>query len=164
MTPKDIVLTPAGCRFLGRRFACTIGRSGLSRNKREGDQATPRGIHRITGMLYRPDRLAPPAGWAEPIRYRDGWSDDVSDPDYNRKIRKPHRFSHESLWRPDPLYDLILLTDWNGPTARPGKGSAIFIHQWRRAGFPTQGCIAFRRRDLHWIARRIDPNTRIIVP
>ena len=52
------------------------------------------------------------------------------------------------------LYDLILLTDWNWPYAVKGRGSAIFIHQWRRPGFPTEGCVALRRADLHRIAPR----------
>jgi L,D-peptidoglycan transpeptidase YkuD (ErfK/YbiS/YcfS/YnhG family) len=54
--------------------------------------------------------------------------------------------------------------DWNLNTPVPGRGSAIFIHQWRRPGYPTEGCIAFSRQDLHWLARRIAPGTRVIVP
>ncbi|HBK15781.1 MAG TPA: hypothetical protein DDZ54_09220, partial [Erythrobacter sp.] len=53
MTPNDLVLTPTGLRFGGRRYPCTIGRGGISGAKREGDGATPAGIHRIVGMLYR---------------------------------------------------------------------------------------------------------------
>ncbi len=160
---QDMVLTPAGLRFGGRRFPCAIGRTGITRSKREGDGATPAGQHRITGLLYRPDRMAPPAPWAEPIGPRDLWSDDPRDPDYNRPVRTPHPFSHERLCRPDPLYDLILTTDWNWPDARPGGGSAIFLHQWRRPGFPTEGCIALRRDHLRWIARRARPGTRLII-
>ncbi|PKP67891.1 MAG: hypothetical protein CVT83_07680, partial [Alphaproteobacteria bacterium HGW-Alphaproteobacteria-5] len=64
----------------------------------------------------------------------------------------------------DPLYDLILPLDWNWPEARPGKGSAIFIHQWRRPGHPTAGCLAFARRDLLFIARHAAPGSRVIIP
>ncbi|ARC90284.1 L,D-transpeptidase [Rhodovulum sp. MB263] len=160
----DLVLTPTHLRFAGRRFACSIGRGGLTSDKREGDGATPRGLHRIVGMLYRPDRLLPPAPWARAIGPADLWSDDPDDPAYNGLVRAPHGFSHERLRRADPLYDLVLLTDWNWPDARPGKGSAIFLHQWRRPRYPTAGCIAFRRRDLHWIAARIRPGSRLIVP
>lgn len=158
-----MVLTPAGLRFRGRLFPCSIGRGGISKDKREGDGATPAGIHCITGLLYRPDRVAPPAPWAEPVGPRDLWSDDPRDPDYNRPVRAPHPFGHERLRRPDPLYDLVLTTDWNHGPARPGHGSAIFIHQWRRPGFPTEGCIALRRDHLRWIARRAAPGTRLIV-
>ncbi len=164
MSPDDLVLGPQGVRFRGRNFPCTIGKGGLTRAKREGDGATPTGALRIVGMLYRPDRIAPPAHWALPIGPRDLWSDDVADPDYNRHVRAPHSFSHERLRRADPLYDLILITDWNWPDAIPGRGSAIFIHQWRRPGYPTEGCLAFRRDHLHWIAGHVTPGTRVILP
>ena len=165
MKPSDIVVTPTGAHFMGRRFPCTIGRGGIvpARDKREGDGATPAGEHRIVGMLYRPDRLTRPADWALPFGPSDLWSDDPRDEDYNLMVRAPHGFSHERLRRADPLYDLILITDWNWPHADPGRGSAIFIHQWRRPGAPTAGCVAFARRDLHWIAPRITHQTRLIV-
>jgi L,D-peptidoglycan transpeptidase YkuD (ErfK/YbiS/YcfS/YnhG family) len=149
---------------LGRVFPCSIGRGGVTARKREGDGATPAGHHRITGLLFRPDRLPQPASWAQPIGPRDLWSDDTHDPDYNRPVRAPHGFGHERLRRPDPLYDLILLTNWNAPDPIPGRGSAIFIHQWRRPGFPTEGCIALSRSDLSHIARHARPGTRLIVP
>ena len=133
MTPCDLIVTPTHLRFLGRRFPCTRGKGGISDRKQEGDGATPRGQHRLVGMLYRPDRLA------------------------------KHLYSHERLDRADPLYDLVIVTDWNWPYAVKGRGSAIFIHQWRRAGYPTEGCIGLRRTDLHWIAPRIRHHTRLVV-
>ncbi|THD83851.1 hypothetical protein E7811_10550 [Aliigemmobacter aestuarii] len=150
---------------MGRHFPCSIGRGGIvpRKAKREGDGATPDGEHRIVGMLYRPDRLRSPADWALPLAPSDLWSDDVEDPDYNLMVRRPHEFSHERLCRPDPLYDLILITDWNWPQAEPGRGSAIFVHTWRRPRFPTAGCVAFARADLLWIAPRITHQTRLIV-
>lgn len=159
-----MVLTPRGLRFAGRYWPCTIGRGGVSAAKREGDGATPRGVHRIVGMLYRPDRMAPPTDWAVPIGPGDLWSDDPAAPDYNTMVRAPYPHSHEVLRRADPLYDLVILTDWNWPYAIPGRGSAIFIHQWRRPGYPTEGCIALRRADLHAIAPMIRHRTRLIVP
>jgi L,D-peptidoglycan transpeptidase YkuD (ErfK/YbiS/YcfS/YnhG family) len=164
VTPNDLVLTPQGLRFRGTLYPCTIGKGGISSRKREGDGATPTGKHRITGMLYRPDRIAKPVPWAVPIRPGDLWSDDGSDPDYNMMVRAPYAPSHEVLRRADPLYDLVLLTDWNWPYAVQGRGSAIFIHQWRRPGFPTEGCIAFKRSHLHKIARSITNTSRLIVP
>ena len=164
MTAQDLVLTPQGLRFAGRMFPCSVGKGGLSADKREGDGATPRGVHRIVGMLYRADRMARPAVWASAIGPRDLCSDDWRDPAYNSRVRAPHGFSHEHLRRADPLYDLVLLTDWNYPNVVPGRGSAIFIHQWRRPGYPTEGCIALRRDHLHWIAGRISNDTKVYVP
>ncbi len=166
MTPEDIVVTPRGARFMGRLFPCTIGRGGIARTKREGDGATPAGAHGFIGLLYRPDRVAASAlpGWALPIRPGDSWSDDPSDPDYNLMVRRPHAYGHERLWRADPLYDVILLTDWNWPHAVRGAGSAIFLHSWRGPGHPTAGCVAFAHGDLLWIARRLAPGSRLVVP
>ncbi len=163
MKPSDLVVGRWGARFMGRRFACTIGRGGLRADKREGDGATPVGTYRFIGMLYRPDRMARPADWALPIGPCDGWSDDPKDDDYNQMIRLPHAFSHEKLRRADPMYDLVLLTDWNWPDACAGRGSAIFVHGWRRPHSRTAGCVAFSRKDLLWIAQRIQHQSRLII-
>lgn len=164
MNPDDLVLTPKGLRFQRRIYPCTIGKTGCTNRKTEGDGATPVGVHRIVGMLYRPDRIARPADWARPIGPRDLWSDDANDPEYNMMVTAPYPASHEKLSRADPLYDLIILTDWNWPYAIKGRGSAIFIHQYRRPGFPTEGCIALSRRHLRRIAANIRFRTRLIVP
>ena len=164
MMRNDLVLTKTGIRFAGQRWPCTIGRGGLSGKKREGDGATPVGIHRIVGLLYRPDRLTKPTDWAVPIRPGDLWSDDPSHEDYNLMVRAPYPHSHEALRRADPLYDIVLITDWNWPYAKKGKGSAIFLHQWRRPGFPTEGCIAFRPEHLRRLVASIRYETRLIVP
>lgn len=163
MKPSDLVLTATHTRFMNRRFPCAIGKGGLTDRKAEGDGATPRGTHRIVGMLYRPDRMAKPADWALPIGPFDLWSDDIKDPDYNMMVRAPHDYTHERLRRSDPMYDLIILTDWNWPYAVKGRGSAIFIHQWRGPGRPTAGCLAFRRADLLWISKQIQPETRLVI-
>ena len=163
MTPHDLVFTRRGVRFGGAYWPCTIGRGGLSDKKREGDGATPVGVHRIVGLLYRPDRMARPTDWAVPIRPGDLWSDDPKHQDYNLMVRAPYPHSHEVLRRADPLYDLVLLTDWNWPLAVKGRGSAIFLHRWRRPGFPTEGCIAFRPDHLRQIVERLRPEARLIV-
>ena len=163
MTYDDLVLTPLGLRFRGRVFPCSIGRAGKTTTKVEGDGATPIGTHRLVGMLYRPDRMGKPADWAVPIRPGDLWSDDCADRDYNMMVRQPHGFSHERLFRADPLYDLVLVMDWNWPYPEKGRGSAIFIHCWRGPGYPTAGCIALARRHLVWIAARIKHHSRVIV-
>ena len=163
MRATDLVLTPTHLRFMNRRFPCTIGRGGLTDAKREGDGATPCGVHDLVGCLYRPDRMARPNDWAVPIRPGDLWSDDPGYEDYNLMVRAPYPHSHEALRRADPVYDLILITDWNWPRAERGAGSAIFLHQWRRPGYPTAGCIAFSRADLRWIAAHIRIGSRVIV-
>lgn len=165
--PWDMVVTGRQLRFLGRSFPCEVGRGGIvpPDTKREGDGATPAGNHAICGLLFRPDRVgrARLPHWAVPIGPSDLWSDDVRDPDYNHMVRHPHPYSHERLRRTDPQYDVVLITGWNWPDARAGRGSAIFIHIRRGPGRPTAGCIGLRRADMLWIARRILPQTRLLV-
>jgi L,D-peptidoglycan transpeptidase YkuD (ErfK/YbiS/YcfS/YnhG family) len=153
-----------GLRFMGGIYPCVLGRGGVSRDKREGDGATPAGHHRIVGCLYRPDRLARPCDWAVPIRPGDVWCDDPGHEDYNLMVRAPHAAGHEALRRADPLYDIVLITDWNWPRAERGRGSAIFLHGWRRPGYPTAGCIALAPETLRRIVARIRHGTRLIVP
>ncbi|MDB6178907.1 L,D-transpeptidase family protein [Paracoccus sp. Z330] len=164
MKREDLVLTPQGIRFRNRIFPCSIGRSGVTSAKAEGDKATPIGVHRVTGLWYRADRLARPAGWARPIGPRDLWCDESDHAAYNHHCLAPLAASHEKMRRADPLYDVVLTTDWNWPDAVAGRGSAIFLHQWRRPGYGTEGCIAFARQDLLWILRHIGPGTKVIVP
>ncbi len=164
MSVDSMVLTRKGLRFAGRHWPCVAGRGGITGRKREGDGATPVGTHRITGMLYRPDRIARPTDWALPIRPGDLWSDDPGHEDYNLMVAAPYPHSHERLRRGDPLYDLVILTDWNWPYPVRGHGSAIFLHRWRRRCFPTEGCLAFDPADLLAIAQRISFGTRLVVP
>ena len=156
-------LTPRGLSFAGRTLPCTHGRGGIRPDKREGDGATPRALLGITGCLYRPDRVTAPAPWALPILPGMLWSDAPEAPGYNQPVHAPYAPSHERMRRGDPLYDIVLLTDWNWPDPVPGAGSAIFLHQWRRPGFPTEGCLAFSRADIRWIAERAAPGTPLLI-
>jgi L,D-peptidoglycan transpeptidase YkuD (ErfK/YbiS/YcfS/YnhG family) len=162
----DMVVTRWGARFMGRRFPVAIGRGGITAEKREGDGATPAGVWHLLHGGYRADRGARPSSGLplDTIGPRDIWSDDPNDPDYNQWLTGTgHPYSHEALRRADPLYDLVLASDWNYPLATPGRGSAIFVHVWRRPRYPTAGCLAFRRDHLAWILARWTPRSRIIV-
>ena len=161
---KDLTLTPLGLRVGDKLLPCVIGKNGVSKMKREGDGKTPTGKHQIVGMLYRPDRISRPRKWALPIRPRDIWSDDVKDPNYNLMGTSPSLFGHEQLFRSDRLYDLILITNWNWPYAVRGRGSAIFIHSWRKNASPTEGCIALSIDNLLKVAKFIDFGSQLIVP
>ena len=161
---KNLILTPSGLRMANQVFPCVIGKNGVSNLKREGDGKTPIGGHAIVGMLYRPDRITRPRKWALPIRPHDIWSDDVKDPNYNLMGTLSSSFRHERLFRPDHLYDLVIITNWNWPYAVKGRGSAIFIHSWRQKVYPTQGCIALSKENLLKVARFIDFGSQLIVP
>ena len=42
-------------------FRCCIGKKGTTKNKKEGDQKTPRGIFRIENLYFRKDRKKKPS-------------------------------------------------------------------------------------------------------
>jgi len=147
------------------RFPAAIGRTGITRAKREGDGATPAATLRPLQLLYRQDRLKRP--WTflplRPIRPDDGWCDDPGHRDYNRAVRLPHPARHEELWRDDRLYDLVVVLNWNTVPRRRGTGSAIFLHIAAPGLAPTAGCIAVTPPVMRRLLAAMDQTTRIIV-
>ncbi len=136
---------------------CALGRSGLTRDKREGDGATPVGVFRLLDLRFRADRSAfiPCRLPRRPIRCDDGWCDDSRAPNYNRPVRLPSRAGHEDMWRQDELYDLVIVLDCNLSPRRKGRGSAIFFHCARPDLSPTAGCVALRKADMRRLLPRL---------
>lgn len=149
----------------GQRIDCALGSGGVRRGKQEGDKATPAGCFTLRRVLYRADRLAPPATRLPiaALAPDDGWCDAPSDPLYNRAVTLPYPASHEVLWRDDPVYDLIVIIGHNDDPPQPGAGSAIFMHCARENFAPTEGCVALRQSDLHRLLERCGPGDRLCV-
>lgn len=151
---RDLVITRWSARFMGRVMPCAIGRGGIGEKQGEGDGITPVGRFRIGGVRLRPDRISLNCGAPDlrAIGLNSIWSDDPKDPAYNTELTSAsHPFGHEALRRADPLYDLLAILDYNWPVATPGKGSALFLHIWRKPRHPTEGCVAFAQQHLLWI-------------
>ena len=145
---------------------CSLGSSGIRRNKREGDLATPAGTWCMRRVLYRADRLMRPRTGL-PVRAispDDGWCDDPLSRDYNRPVRLPFAASHERLWREDRLYDLVVVLDHNDHPPVSGAGSAVFVHVQRPDKGPTHGCVAFRLTDLQRLLAFCNRSTRLVIP
>ena len=164
-TRDDLVVGPWGARFLGRRFPCAHGRGGIVDDKTEGDLASPEGIFRLLWLYWRVDRSCAPLSHlpVRPLGPRQGWSETPEDPSYNLPVRHPHPYPSDQMSRGDRLYDICVVTDQNTDPIVPGKGSAIFLHIWRKPRHPTAGCISFRRQDLEWILARWTIRTRMII-
>jgi len=157
----DLVVTRWGARFMGQRFSCAVGRGGIGSKIGEGDGITPKGTFRILETYARPDRAL--IG-ARPIRISDVWSDDPRDPSYNTLQPGPaYPFSHEKMRRADPMYDLVADLSFNREPPIAGKGSAIFMHVWRKPRHPTEGCVAFSYSDLHFILSNWTDKSRVVV-
>ncbi len=149
----------------GQRFTCALGRGGIASDKREGDGATPAGTWPLREVLYRADRITAPLTRlpVAAITRDDGWCDDPADADYNRRIKLPHPARHETLWRDDALYDVIVVLGYNDAPVVPGKGSAIFMHVARPLWQPTEGCVALAPVDLRAVLAMAAPGDAITV-
>lgn len=124
---------------------------------REGDGKTPLGTYHLRFGLYRADRLPrPPSDLTfHPIKPDDGWCDAPGDPAYNRFIRNPYAASHETLWREDGAYDVILVMSHNDSPPRSNLGSAVFIHCRQPDHRPTLGCLALSAPDMWALISRL---------
>lgn len=147
----------------GWRYACAIGSKGLAVDKREGDLMTPVGVFPLRCCYWRPDRLEKPKTLlpAAPLSPEDGWCDDPAHPMYNLPVKLPFAGHHETLWRADHCYDLIIPLGYNDEPAVPGKGSAIFLHLMKPDGTGTEGCIAMKEEDLLELLPRLSTATTV---
>jgi L,D-peptidoglycan transpeptidase YkuD (ErfK/YbiS/YcfS/YnhG family) len=137
-------------RFESIREPVLLGANGISPEKEEGDMRTPAGRFLLRRVLFRADRVAPPATSLprEPIAPEDGWCDDPAHPDYNRFVALPHPARHERLWRDDRQYDVVGVLGHNDDPPVPGRGSAVFLHVSAADGRPTAGCVAMEPEAL----------------
>ena len=151
--------------FRGDQFRCSIGRSGFSKNKIEGDGFTPVGTFYIERIYYRADKISNLDTKINKVKIHewDGWCDDPRQKEYNQLIEFPFNFSAEKLYREDSLYNVVCVLNYNTNPITPGLGSAIFIHVARDGYKPTEGCVALKQKDLIFLLNLIDNKTEIIL-
>ena len=53
----NIIIKKHFLLYKGYKLKCSLGKSGLSNNKREGDFATPKGLFKLGLLYYRKDRV-----------------------------------------------------------------------------------------------------------
>ncbi len=149
----------------GNIVPCAFGASGMTADKREGDQATPLGRFPLRRVYYRADRLSRPRTRlpVTPLDPLDAWSDEPSDPAYNCMVRQPYPTSVELMWREDHVYDIVVTIGYNDDPAVPGKGSAIFLHIAKPDFSPTRGCVAVSAKNLLRIIADCDETTRLYI-
>jgi L,D-peptidoglycan transpeptidase YkuD (ErfK/YbiS/YcfS/YnhG family) len=116
-------------------------------------------------VLYRADRVSRPSTGLPvgQIGRTDGWCDASGDRNYNRLVRCPYAASTESLWRSDPLYDVVVVLSHNTLPRVRGHGSAIFLHLAQPGYAPTQGCIALRQQHLLLLLRHLHTGSQVCV-
>ncbi|MDF3024025.1 MAG: L,D-transpeptidase catalytic domain [Alphaproteobacteria bacterium] len=155
-----------GVLFIGQqRFDCTLGRTGVTLDKSEGDGKTPVGTYPFRYVLYRADRIEKPETGlpVHELTPDTGWCEDPAHDDYNKQITLPHPSVHDRMTRDDNLYDICVIIGYNDAPVTAGKGSAIFMHLARPDFTPTAGCVGLRFADLVEVLRHLDSSSLITV-
>jgi L,D-peptidoglycan transpeptidase YkuD (ErfK/YbiS/YcfS/YnhG family) len=150
-------------KYKNFKFRCSLGKAGIKKKIKEGDNITPKGIFKIIKIYYRADRIKKIKIPTETIKITKniGWCDDSKSKHYNKQINLPTNYTHEKLYRDDNLYDLIAVLNYNSNPVIKNKGSAIFIHIARRSYKKTKGCIALKKKDLIQLISQIKKNTKV---
>jgi L,D-peptidoglycan transpeptidase YkuD (ErfK/YbiS/YcfS/YnhG family) len=145
------------------KYRCAIGKAGLKKKQKEGDNITPKGTFKIIRVYYRSDKVKNISTSIKKIKINKnmGWCNDSKSPFYNREIKLPSKFSFEKLYRNDNLYDLLAVLNYNTNPVKKNKGSAIFIHIAKKRFKPTAGCIALQKKDLMNLMRVVKKNSKI---
>jgi L,D-peptidoglycan transpeptidase YkuD (ErfK/YbiS/YcfS/YnhG family) len=145
------------------KFRCSIGKKGLTKNKKEGDEKTPKGIFEIENLYYRKDRKQKPFTLLNCIEIKKnmGWCNDTRFPEmYNKLFKIQKKIKHEKLERKDYKYDFLIPIKYNFKKPTTGNGSCIFIHLTKDYK-PTAGCIALKEKDFLIMAKLIKKNSKI---
>ena len=161
-----IIINKSGyLKYKNFKFRCSLGKAGIKKKTKEGDQVTPKGIFKVIKIYYRKDKIKKIISPIKKIQIKKnmGWCDDPKSDLYNQQIKLPSKFSYEKLYRKDGLYDIILVLNYNTSPIVKKKGSAIFIHIEKRKFKPTEGCIGLKKNDLIKLLKKIKKNTKIKV-
>jgi len=150
-------------KYKNLKFRCALGKGGIKKKIKEGDNITPKGIFSITRIFYRQDKIKKIITKVKKIKIKKnmGWCDDSQSPFYNKQVKLPNRFSYEKLYREDNLYDIILILNYNTKPVIKNKGSAIFVHVGNKFYKKTRGCVALKKDHLIKLISQIKKNTKI---
>ena len=147
------------------KLKCSVGKSGIKKNKIEGDLSTPKGIFELGTLYYRKDRITLKNCKIKKkiIKKKMGWCDDIKSKHYNREIKLPFNFSSEKLYRKNKIYDIFINIKHNYTPVIKKKGSAIFLHISGPNYKKTKGCVALQEKDFLKIIPLITKRTKILI-
>tara|TARA_Y100001960_G_C14589735_1_gene785060 strand:+ start:399 stop:890 length:492 start_codon:yes stop_codon:yes gene_type:complete len=151
--------------YKGYKLKCSIGKSGITNSKKEGDFASPKGIFKLGLLYYRKDRIKflKCKIRKKIIKKNMGWCNDSRSNKYNQEIHFPFKYRAEKLYRKDNIYDIFINIKYNYRPSVKKKGSAIFLHLAKTNYKPTSGCIAIAKKDFLNILPLINKQTRIAI-
>ncbi len=144
------------------KFKCSIGKKGVTSQKKEGDKKTPRGTYALGPVYFRKDRLSKPITKLKKIEIKRnlGWCDDVNSKFYNKPINTNKKVRYEKLFKKDKNYDLLIPIQYNSKKPKKNKGSAIFLHL-TKSYKKTLGCVALQKKDMLILLKLIKKSTKI---
>jgi D-alanyl-D-alanine dipeptidase len=170
-------------RPVGDDVAVTLGKNGLAWGrgisgeppaggpvKVEGDGRSPAGVFTFsTAFAYRPEDLWQPSKMPmHRVTSETICVESINSKEYNRildentvAVRDWDRPDH--MLRPDGLYRYGLMVNHNAPDTKPGSGSCILMHLWRRPGAPTAGCTAMNEPAMLAVQAWIDASKKPIL-
>ena len=151
--------------YEGYKLKCSIGKSGITNSKKEGDLTTPKGTFKLGLLYYRKDRIKLPKCKINKkiIKKNMGWCNDSKSKKYNQEITFPFKYEAEKLYRKDKIYDLFINIKYNFWPVVKKKGSAIFLHLTDSKHKPTKGCVAISKKNFMKILPLINKNTKISI-
>jgi len=164
-------------RPVGDEIPVTLGKNGLAWGlglhgaalsdgplKVEGDGRSPAGVFTFANAFaYNPEELWHPTKMPmHRITSETVCVETIGSKAYNRMLDEnpatPHDWdSPDRMLRPDGLYRYGLFVNHNAPRTKPGAGSCIFMHLWRRPGAPTAGCTAMNQAAMQVLLGWLDP-------
>ena len=170
-------------RPVGDDVAVTLGKNGLAWGrglhgavsgegpvKVEGDGRSPAGVFAFgTAFAYRPENLWSPAKLpVHRVTEQTVCVESINSASYNRildedTVAEKDWTSPDRMLRPDGLYRYGLMVNHNAPDTKPGGGSCIFFHLWRRPGAPTVGCTAMNEPSILAILAWMDATKKPIL-
>jgi len=170
-------------RPVGNDVAVTLGKNGLAWGrglsgeppaggpvKIEGDGRSPAGVFPFgTAFAYQPENMwVPPKVPVHRVTAQTVCVETINSASYNRIVDEntvavKDWSSPDRMLRPDGLYRFGLMVDYNVPDTRPGAGSCIFFHLWRRPGAPTVGCTAMNEPAMLAVLAWIDASKKPVL-
>lgn len=159
----NIIIKKHFLLYKGYKLKCSIGKSGITHFKKEGDLATPKGIFKLGLLYYRKDRNKSLVSKIKKkvIKKNMGWCNDSRSKKYNQEIYFPFKYEAEKLYRKDKMYDIFINIKYNHSPVVKRRGSAIFLHLTNNKYKPTKGCVAILKKDFLKILPLISKNTKI---
>ena len=129
----NIIIKKHFLLYKGYKLKCSIGKSGLTNFKKEGDLATPKGLFKLGLLYYRKDRIKSLKCKIKKrvIKKNMGWCHDSASKKYNQEVFFPFQYGAEKLYRRDKIYDIFINIKYNHFPIIKKKGERYFFTSYR---------------------------------